>query len=218
MSCPTAVLVDFDGTAAVQDVGVKLIERFARDESWKVIDNDYENGRVGSRAAYRIVEGLLTGKPDEWIRFALAAAQLDPGLPVLVQTCLESGWRLEILSDGLELYILPMLARAGLDLPVRSNRMVRVGGRLRIFTPLMNPLCGRCGTCKAERVEALTRNEYRVIYIGDGFSDLCAAPRAHQVFAKGVLARHCLDRRVPHQVFDTLDDVARALKRRQNDG
>lgn len=212
-----ALLLDFDGTITSQDVGVAVIERFARDDSWKVIDNDYEAGRVGSRMAYRILEGLLGGAPDEWTRFVLGEFSVDPGLEGLTGLAAESGWLLEVVSDGLGYYIRALLDREGLQLPLRTNEVVppdaepEVSGRLRIVTPHMNPRCGRCGTCKAERVEALTVAGWKVVYVGDGHSDLCAAPRAHRVFARSVLAEHCRERGVPFEPFDSLEDVAQAL-------
>ena len=41
MAIKFAVLVDFDNTASTGDVGLSLIERFASDDSWRIIDNDY---------------------------------------------------------------------------------------------------------------------------------------------------------------------------------
>ena len=206
-----AVLVDFDGTASITDVGGELLDHFAADTSWHVIDNDYLNGRVGSRAAYRLAEGLLRYDPAEWLGFALERAQLDPGFGALAVLCHRRGWPLEILSDGLEFYIHAVLQQAGWDLPVRANRAAANGNGLKIHTPHMSPLCGRCGTCKADRVLGLRDRGYRVTYVGDGYSDLCAAPRAHRVFAKGVLADHCSAREVAHHRFTTLDQVAELL-------
>ena len=207
-----AVLLDFDGTASLTDVGGQLLDHFASNASWQVIDNDYVSGRVGSRAAYRLAEPLLRHEPEEWTAFALERARLDPGLGDLLTLCATRGWLLEVLSDGLDFYIHAVLHRAGLSLPVRANRVsADTTGRLRILTPHMNPLCGRCGTCKSARVAALQQSGVKVIYIGDGFSDLCAAPRADQVFAKGELARHCSKHRVEHSPFETLDQVTAAL-------
>jgi len=205
------VLVDFDGTASVTDVGGELMDHFATDPSWNVIDNDYVNGRVGSRAAYRLAQGLLRHDPAEWLAFALERAQLDPGFAALAKLCSQRGWPLEILSDGLEFYIQATLERAGWNLPVRANRAIANGSGLVIHTPHMNPRCGRCGTCKTERVLELRERGFRVTYVGDGYSDLCAAPRAHRVFAKGVLAEHCVERRVEHHRFTTLAQVADVL-------
>ncbi len=211
MSHPVAVLVDFDGTASLRDVGYGLIERFARDDSWQVIDNDYENGRIGSRQAYRLLGRVLRGTPEEWLEAALQRVQLDPGLAPLVAGCRERGWWVEVLSDGWEFYIQPALARARLEVPVRANRLQTGGGSPLVLTPHLNPLCGRCGTCKRERVGWLRERGAQVVYVGDGYSDFCAAPRADRVFAKGTLAAHLTDRGIPFEPFTTLLDVARAL-------
>lgn len=206
-----AVLVDFDGTASVRDVGGTMLRRFARDGSWRVIDEDYENGRIGSRAAYRIVEGLLAGSPEDWLRFALRRAELDPGLPALVALCGARGWHLEILSDGLDFYIEPTLRRAGLAVPFRANLLLSGDGRVRIATPHLNPRCGRCGTCKSERADALAAAGREIVYVGDGYSDFCVAHRAHRLFAKEILARHCRERGLPFEAYENLADVTRAL-------
>ena len=206
------LLLDFDGTATPRDVGGSLLGHFARDDSWRVIDNDYVNGRIGSRVAYRLLERLLDGDPLVWERWALATAELDPGLNELVDLCRQVGWELEILSDGLDFYIRALLRRAGLDLPFRASRVLSSEPAARIRTPYMNPLCGRCGTCKTDRVTELTVAGHRVIYVGDGYSDLCAGPRAHRLFATGVLAEHCQTRGIAHERFDQLEDVTRALR------
>jgi HAD superfamily phosphoserine phosphatase-like hydrolase len=206
-----ALLLDFDGTATPRDVGGSLLGHFARDDSWRVIDNDYVNGRIGSRVAYRLLENVLDGDPEQWERWALATTELDPGLPGLVELSRRAGWTLEILSDGLDFYIRALLRRAGLEVPFRASRVLRSEPAPRIRTPYMNPLCGRCGTCKADRVAELASAGHTVVYIGDGYSDLCAGPRAHRLFATGVLAEHCREGGIPHERFDDLDDVTRAL-------
>ena len=77
--------------------------------------------------------------------------------------------------------------------------------------PHMNPLCGRCGTCKKNRIRELADAGYTVVFVGDGLSDQCAAPTAHRIFAKGILADHLDELTVPYETFETLTDVAAAL-------
>ena len=79
---PTTLLIDFDGTAAETNVGMSLIETFARDDSWRVIDDDYGRGRFGSRMAYRLLGPLLEGDAGTWRRYALEHHRLDPCLGV----------------------------------------------------------------------------------------------------------------------------------------
>lgn len=209
---PTTLLIDFDGTAAETNVGMALIETFARDASWRVIDDDYERGRFGSRMAYRLLGPLLGGDAETWRRYALEHHRLDSRLGELIDRARAAGWDVEILSDGLDVYIEALLGRGGIELPVRASRIEPAHGRgARIRTPHFNPRCGRCGTCKTERVESLARAGRRVVFLGDGQSDFCAAPRADRVFAKGVLAEHLREKNIAFEPFDTLGDVSSAL-------
>ncbi len=218
MSKNKALLIDFDGTAATTNVGMALIEKFAKDDSWRIIDDDYETGKVGSLGAYELIAPLLTGGPDEWRDFVLGSHSLDPHLITLVKLTLDAGWRVEILSDGLDFYIKELLAPEEIDLPMRSALLKHTDGVATIETPFINLACKKCGTCKSTRVDELTAAGEEVIFVGDGLSDRCAAPRAKRIFAKDDLARHLDEYAVKYESFDTLYDVAEALFRTRPDG
>jgi 2-hydroxy-3-keto-5-methylthiopentenyl-1-phosphate phosphatase len=47
--------------------------------------------------------------------------------------------------------------------------------------------------------------------VGDGVSDRCACRAADRVFARGWLARDLAADGIPHELFETLEDVAAAL-------
>ena len=51
----------------------------------------------------------------------------------------------------------------------------------------------------------------RLVYVGDGYSDRCAALAADRVFARAGLADYLRGEGVPYEPFDTLLDVAAAL-------
>ena len=208
---PVALLLDFDGTAATENVGMALIHKFARDDSWRVIDEDYVNSRVGSRTAYELLGPLLTGGPEEWRAYVLENHSLDPSLAELLRRARSAGWLVEILSDGLDLYIDALLEKAGIEIAVYCASLKKDGDDAGIVWPYLNPLCGRCGTCKAERISDLSKSGYYVIFVGDGFSDLCAAPGADLIFAKDVLADHLREKEVPHRTFATLADLVGPL-------
>ena len=50
-----------------------------------------------------------------------------------------------------------------------------------------------------------------VVYVGDGYSDRCAAQAADRIFARDGLARYLDEQGVAYELFDDLHDVARAL-------
>jgi 2,3-diketo-5-methylthio-1-phosphopentane phosphatase len=208
---PVALLIDFDGTAALDNVGMALISAFAKDDSWRVIDDDYLNGRIGSRRAYQLLEGLMNQPPQRWRDHALAHHHLDPSLGELIQRAKDAGWLTEVLSDGFDTYIHALLEREGIDVAVKATAVTGEAAGAKFSSPHMDPECGMCGTCKHWRVKSLQKKGYHVIFIGDGLSDRCAAQHADRIFAKDLLATHLVELGVPFEEFETLKDVVAAL-------
>jgi 2-hydroxy-3-keto-5-methylthiopentenyl-1-phosphate phosphatase len=52
-----------------------------------------------------------------------------------------------------------------------------------------------------------------VIYIGDGYTDLCPVQHADLVFATGRLAQECADRKRPFISFQTFFDIEHELEK-----
>jgi 2-hydroxy-3-keto-5-methylthiopentenyl-1-phosphate phosphatase len=50
-----------------------------------------------------------------------------------------------------------------------------------------------------------------VVYVGDGYSDRCAAQAADRVFARRALARYLDERGVAYEPFEDFHEVDRAL-------
>ncbi len=205
------LLLDFDGTAAVRNVGMALIERFSRDDAWRGIDDDYGKGKFGSKRAYELLGPLMEGGEREWGEFLERGFDLDEGLASLVQTALGRGWRVEILSDGLDFYIERLLNRSGVKLPIRAGTLKEESGGAVITTPHASVECGYCGTCKTARVRELSGEGRKVVFVGDGLSDRCAAPNADMIFAKDILAKHLSEKKIPFIPFKTLRDVENHL-------
>ena len=113
-----------------------------------------------------------------------------------------------IVSSNFRQLIVPILEREGLELEVRANAVEWYPDGWRA-TFRNGDACGTCGEpCK--RAD-LPRNG-QVVYVGDGYSDRCAAQAADRVFARDGLARYLEERGVPYEPFDDLHDVARALE------
>ena len=69
--------------------------------------------------------------------------------------------------------------------------------------------CGICGFCKGNVVRELQAAGHKVAVCGDGTGDRHAADAADAVFARrgSSLARYCASKLLPHELFDTFDDV-----------
>ena len=58
----------------------------------------------------------------------------------------------------------------------------------------------------------LAAPERPLVYVGDGYSDRCAALVADRVFATDGLADYLAERGVPHERFETFHEVVAALE------
>jgi 2,3-diketo-5-methylthio-1-phosphopentane phosphatase len=208
-----SVLVDFDGTISIADVGDALLERFAPDQAAVVeMDRRYEEGLIGSRELMAWDMDLLPRDRDVVVG-AAASIAIDRAVVELVETLEAVGGVVEIVSDGLGFHIGPMLEAIGLErVPVATNLAVPGLGGEAIAFPFGHPACHVCGTCKRERVRLHRAAGRAVVFIGDGASDRYAAHHADVVLAKEALADHCEREGVPYVPWARLSDAADWLR------
>lgn len=190
---PLALLVDYDGTIALTDVGDTVMAEHVPGD-WEDMAALYDAGRMGSRRLMEVEMGLVEAPDGGAAMLATAAAQPhDPGFAPFVRRALAAGVPVEIVSDGFGFYIPPALASLGLeDLPATTNRTIFEGGGARIDFPNGHPTCFICGTCKRARVLAHQAAGRAVVFIGDGESDRYAAGHADVIFAKRALVPICI--------------------------
>lgn len=210
-------LCDFDGTVCRVDMGNIFLERFA--VGWEEIDRSYAAGEVGSRVAYGRIAPLFRANRPQVLDFVLDRERLDPFFPEFLGFCRQRGIDLKIVSDGLDVYIEAILRKYGLDVEFYSNRLLFLEeGRIDFAFPLASEACGRCGTCKRSLLDRFRTDYDRIIYIGDGYSDVCPARAADQVFAKPILHKKCLANGTSSIVYDNFDDIRRHLEKEFTNG
>jgi 2-hydroxy-3-keto-5-methylthiopentenyl-1-phosphate phosphatase len=187
---PVSVLVDYDGTVSLRDVGDVLIYEHATIDRAIVAarDADYDAGRAGSRELTPWNMEILPRDPA-LLREIAAAIPQDATFVSFAAAVRAAGAAIEIVSDGLGFYVETNLTRLdpGLaDLPIATNENA-VAGAAGVAFPYGHPDCFVCGTCKRERVRAHEAGGRVVVFVGDGQSDRYAAHHADIVFAKAAL-------------------------------
>jgi 2-hydroxy-3-keto-5-methylthiopentenyl-1-phosphate phosphatase len=189
---PLAILVDYDGTIALNDVSDQIMAEHVPGD-WEAEAAKYDAGGMGSRRLMAWEIGLIDADPSDL--FATAAGQPhDPGFVPLVERARTHGIPVEVVSDGFGFFIRPALASLGLDdLPVVTAATTFSGRRATIGFPNAHPTCLVCGTCKRERVRAHQAAGRAVVFIGDGESDRYAAGYADIVWAKRSLVKICIE-------------------------
>jgi 2-hydroxy-3-keto-5-methylthiopentenyl-1-phosphate phosphatase len=143
----------------------------------------------------------ITVPLEEAVAFLLEHAEVRPGFSELARR-----FRPLVLSSSFHETIEPVLAREGVPARVRANRVdARPDGwRIRWES---DSQCDTCGEpCKRGSLPLGS-----VVYVGDGYSDRCAALAAERVFARSGLAAYLDAQGVAFEPFETFFDVAAAL-------
>ena len=203
------VLIDFDGTIAPDDPTDQLFERFA-DPYWRVLEDEWQSGRLSSRECMQRQVDLLRVSPrvlDEEIN----AIRIDQGFHAFVSFCRGCGAEVKIVSDGFDRVVRAALGNEDLNVPFFANKLIWAGkDRWRLAFPHMRTDCRVwAANCKCFHGQRPS-NRPRVV-IGDGRSDFCMSMTADFVIAKGSLAEFCRANGRRHATFGNFFDATAQL-------
>ena len=206
------IVVDFDGTITQEDVLDEIARTFGDDEVYREVDEALDrNGITLHEVLRREFEPVRAplGEVLEWVH---ANASIRPGFRELVELARARGWRVVVVSSGFRQLIEPMLERAGIQgLELVSNEVDPdpEGWRITFFDESRCEVCGEA--CKRTTVRSMVDGG-EVVYVGDGYSDRCAAEDADLVFARRGLAAYLAERGVPFEPFDDFFQIAKKLE------
>ncbi len=203
---------DFDNTITTFDVLDDLIKRFSINDKWKKLENDWVDGKIGSK---KCLEGQLAGVRitkkalDEY----LTKVTIDKYFNKLLALLRQKGSIPMIVSDDFYFIIKTILKNNGTGkIKIFSNTLRFSKNRLIPSFPHVNKLCLKSANCKRNHIFNNGRGKKKIIYIGDGLSDVCASGYADLVFAKGRLLDYLKNKKKPYVGFDNLGNVYAFLK------
>lgn len=212
LATKTLIVSDFDGTISTADVGFEIIKKFASGE-WEEIDRAYCEGKIGSKDAYTQIAALINASRDEMVAYALRYGRIDPHFKEFYRFCTHNHLDLTIVSDGLDFYIDAILRKNGIgDITYFANRVRFSDNKICIEFPQSNDLCEKCGTCKSKIIEHYRLTYENIIYIGNGYSDICPAQVADVLFAKDILYDTCVKNGRDCIRYDHFGDIRNSMK------
>jgi len=207
----TLIQCDFDGTITEEDVSFILLDTFAGKE-WRQLLKDYKEGRISvghlNREAFAMVKAdkknLLEAIKDRY--------KVREGFHKLIAYCRRKGFRFVIVSNGLDFYIDRILADLGLrnvEVFAAQTQFHTRGLYVQYVAPDGNVIDDGF---KEAYVNSFLKNDYRIVYVGNGASDFPPAKKCHHVFATGDLLSVCKKENVECTPFNDLIDIVRGLE------
>jgi 2-hydroxy-3-keto-5-methylthiopentenyl-1-phosphate phosphatase len=197
------LVLDWDGTVTEVDTLHLVLEEFGDREIYARVE-----GALGDSMTLNEVIAAefqtVTTPLDDVVEWLFENARIRPGFAELARE-----HRPLIVSSGFHETIEPLLAREGVlsVVELRANRLdPRPDGWRVLFRA--NHSCDTCGEpCKRKDLAG----DGEVVFVGDGYSDRCAALAADRVFARDGLAAWLAAQGVPFEPFTDFHELAARL-------
>jgi len=205
------VQCDFDGTVTVEDGSFLILDTYAPGK-WRHLFSEYQEGGMTVGQFNSRVFHMVKADRESILKTVMDGVEIRPGFQELVSFCKKKGFRLVIVSNGLSFYIDEILKAAGItgievyagDTDFQPDGLlVRHGG------PDGNYLDSNI---KAAYTDNFLAEGYRVVYIGDGASDILPAKKCHYIFATGSLLEHCKKENIDCTPLSDFYEVTRVME------
>ena len=207
----TLVQCDFDGTITEEDTSFFLLDAFAQGD-WRRLLQEYKEHKISVGEFNTRAFAMVKADKPTLLKALKGKVKVRAGLHELVNYCLRRGFSLVIVSNGLDFYIEATLKDLGL-------KNIEVHAAQASFHPegmevqYLGPDGKRLEVgFKEAYIESFLNLGYKIIYMGNGDSDIAPAKYAHHVFATGELLAHCRENNLKCKPFENFTDAVRELE------
>jgi 2,3-diketo-5-methylthio-1-phosphopentane phosphatase len=208
---PLYIFTDFDGTISLKDIGDEIFKKFS---NFELYISQLLSGEINIYKYWESVcANLSSNVTEETINDFALTFDIDPNFKKFTGYCKENNIPLTIISDGFDVYIDAFLKTHKIDrIKVFCNKLIFNSGKAIPYFPYAGESC-KClsAVCKRNSMLSEVPEDAVIIFIGDGFSDYCAAEHSDIIFAKDKLAAYCNEKKIPHYPYSTFFDVYQIL-------
>ena len=201
-----AVLSDFDGTIVPFNCVNALFDRFG-DPLCKELEERWMRGEISVEDEFRQGFATISATREEMEEF-LESVPVDPTFPAFLEYCRVQDIPFAIVSDGLRWSIEHIFARHGIrGVKIYACEIAFTPQGLQFAYPYFDPITPLGGTSKLALVRKYQRENYRVVFIGDGNNDSHPARAADLVYARDHLLMFTSTNNIPAIGFNSFDEI-----------
>ncbi len=204
------VQCDFDGTVTEEDTSFFLLDAFAQGD-WRRLLREYKEHKISVGEFNTKAFAMVKADKSTLLKALEGKIKVRAGFHELVNYCRRRGFRLVIVSNGLDFYIEATLKDLGLEnIEVHAAQASFHTEGMKVH--YMGPYGKRLEDgFKEAYTKSFLKLGCTVIYMGNGDSDVAPAKYAHHVFATGELLAYCRENNLNYKPFDNFVDVVRYI-------
>jgi len=207
----TVVQCDFDGTITQDDQSFLLLDTFAKG-NWRQLLVDYREGKISVCHFNTKAFAMVKEDKQTLLDFIRGRVKIRAGFNELLTYCRRNGFQFIIVSNGLDFYIDAILKHIGVNNIKVFAAQAHFGSRGIEVKYVGQNESHLESEFKDTYVRSFLANGYRVIYVGNGLSDISPAKLAHHIFARDELLAYCKEASLNYTPFIDLNDVVRGLE------
>lgn len=194
---PLQIFCDFDGTITTRDTIVFLTERLGAGPKFR--NEMLEAIKSGELTVFEVIRRELATVGAEWeeaVRILRENISVDPGFRPFVHWCRSQGYQVYVVSSGMEPVV--KLFVEDLNVPIFAHEIDPrpTGWQYRRKTQH-----------DKQRLLQQAREGGKIVFVGDGTSDVAAVPHADILFAKSYLAEYCREHDIRFHPYSDFFDV-----------
>jgi 2-hydroxy-3-keto-5-methylthiopentenyl-1-phosphate phosphatase len=207
----TVVQCDFDGTITQEDQSFLLLDTFAKG-NWRQWLTEYREGKISVSQFNIKAFAMVKEDKQTLLDFITDKVKIRTGFSELLTYCHSNGFQFIIVSNGLDFYIDAILKHIGLrNIKVFAAQAHFGSGGIEVKYMGLNKFDLE-NNFKEAFVRSFLADGYRVIYVGNGLSDISPAKQSHHIFARDELLAYCKEASLNCTPFIDLNDVVRGLE------
>jgi len=207
----TLVQCDFDGTITEEDASFFLLDAFAQGD-WRRLLREYKEHKISVGEFNTRAFAMVKADEPTLLETLKDKIKVRAGFHELVDYCLGKDFRLVIVSNGLDFYIkavLKELALENVEMHAAQASFHPEGMKVQYVGPDDKRLEDGF---KEAYVKTFLKLGYRIIYMGNGDSDVAPAQYAHHIFATGELLAYCRENNLKYKPFENFIDAVRDME------
>jgi 2-hydroxy-3-keto-5-methylthiopentenyl-1-phosphate phosphatase len=213
----TAIQIDFDGTVTIEDVSFLLLDTYVG-SMWREYLKEYNEGKISVGTFNKKVFSMMKADKKTMTDLVLTSERVKvrPGFRELVEYCSRKDYKTVIVSNGVIFYIEAILKKSGvskikgIEIYAAKDEFYSGGMKVAYIGPDGNEL--EAGF-KEAYTSSLLKEGYRVIYVGNGDSDIYPARRAKFIFATDQLLKRCQAEKLDCIPFNDFFEVINGLEK-----